>query len=72
MTDLQVAEGMGGMDMAQEILARDPTARIVVSSADSQDPVMRRYTEYGFVGRVKKPYSVQSLAALLEEMLGKP
>ncbi|MDD2465205.1 MAG: response regulator [Desulfobulbus sp.] len=71
MTDLQVAEGMGGKDMAQEILARYPQARLFVSSGDSQDPVMQDYREYGFLGRVKKPYSVQNLAAMLEDLFGK-
>jgi len=72
MTDLQVADGMGGMEMAQRILARDPQARLFVSSGDSQDPVMLNYREYGFLGKVKKPYSVQSLAAMMEDLFGKP
>jgi signal transduction histidine kinase/DNA-binding response OmpR family regulator len=70
MTDLQVAGGMGGLEMAQAILHCDPKARILVSSGDVQDPVMQQYADHGFIGRVKKPYSVQNLAALMEEMSG--
>nr|WP_321466200.1 response regulator [uncultured Desulfobulbus sp.] len=72
MTDLQVSDGMGGLDMAQHILELDPQARLFVSSADAQDRVMREYREYGFLGKVKKPYSVQNLAAMLEDLLDKP
>jgi signal transduction histidine kinase/CheY-like chemotaxis protein len=68
MTDLQVPGGMGGREMAERILDRDPQARLFVSSGDSQDPVMEHYGEYGFQGRVMKPYSVQNLAFLLKEL----
>jgi signal transduction histidine kinase/DNA-binding response OmpR family regulator len=68
--DLQVAGGMGGKEMAKGILALDPAARLLVSSGDSQDPVMLRHADYGFCGVLKKPYSIQSLAGMLEEMLG--
>nr|WP_320011336.1 response regulator [uncultured Desulfobulbus sp.] len=70
MTDLQVADGMGGQKMAQHILELDAQARIFVSSGDAQDPVMQDYREYGFSGKVKKPYSVQNLAAMLEDLFG--
>lgn len=71
-TDLKVDEGMGGQEMARHILAADPQARIFVSSGDSQDPVMQEPVKYGFQGRVNKPYSVQRLAELLEELFGRP
>ena len=71
MTDLQVAEAMRGLEMAQRILEADPQARLFVSSGNPQDPVMRNYSKYGFEGKVKKPYSVQSLAAMLEDLFGK-
>ncbi|MBM9613017.1 response regulator [Desulfobulbus rhabdoformis] len=70
MTDLHVAEGMGGLEMAQQILEQDPQARLFVSSGDPQNSVMQGYREYGFSGKVKKPYSVQNLAAMLEDMFG--
>jgi signal transduction histidine kinase/DNA-binding response OmpR family regulator len=70
MADLQVSGGMGGKEMAMAILAVDPAARLLVSSGDSRDPVMLRHADYGFCGMLKKPYSIQSLAGMLEEMLG--
>ncbi|MGD9949397.1 MAG: response regulator [Desulfobulbus sp.] len=71
LTDLQVVGGMGGREMAKQILERDPHARLFVTSGDPQDPVMQAYREYGFQGKLKKPYSVQNLAAMLEDLFGK-
>jgi signal transduction histidine kinase/DNA-binding response OmpR family regulator len=70
--DLQVTGGMGGEETAREILALDPAALMLVSSGNPQDPVMQRPADYGFRGMLKKPYSIQSLSAILEEMSGKP
>jgi signal transduction histidine kinase/DNA-binding response OmpR family regulator len=70
--DLQVTGGMGGEETAREILALDPAALILVSSGNGQDPVMQRPADYGFRGMLKKPYSIRSLSAILEEMSGKP
>jgi CheY-like chemotaxis protein len=70
MTDLQVAGGMGGEALVKEIHALDPAACVLVSSGDSQDPVMQRYREHGFQGMLKKPYSIRNLSAMLDEMLG--
>ena len=63
--DLQVAGGKGGLEMAAEILALDPQARILASSGNPQDPAMRGYREWGFSGTVAKPYSVPQLAEVL-------
>ena len=70
--DLQVTDGMGGEETAREILALNPAALMLVSSGNGQDPVMQRPADYGFRGMLKKPYSIQSLSAILEEMSGKP
>ena len=59
--DLQVAGGKGGLEMAAEILARDPGARILASSGNPQDPAMRRFHEWGFSGTMAKPYSLPQL-----------
>ena len=65
LVDLQVAGGKGGLEMAAEILALDPQARILASSGNPQDPAMRGYREWGFSGTVAKPYSVPQLAEVL-------
>ncbi|MGI6656471.1 MAG: response regulator [Desulfobulbus sp.] len=68
--DLQVRGGMGGADLAQELLALDPDACLLVSSGDPQDPVMQRYMDYGFKGKIEKPYSVAGLSDVLQRMTG--
>jgi len=59
--DLTIPGGMGGQEAAQRILAFDPSARIVVSSGYSNDPVMADYRAHGLSGAVLKPYRVAEL-----------
>jgi len=63
--DLTVPGGMGGKEAAQEILAIDPDARIVVSSGYSQDPIMANYREHGFCAVLAKPFDLSELGAVL-------
>ena len=37
-------------------------------SGYSNDPVMANYTDYGFLGAVKKPYSQDELAAAVNSV----
>lgn len=66
--DLTIPGGMGGKEAAQQILALDPGAFLIVSSGYSNDPIMANYREYGFSRAVAKPYKIneleQALAAL--------
>lgn len=66
--DLTIPGGMGGKEAAQQILALDPHAFLIVSSGYSNDPIMANYREYGFSRAVAKPYKIneleQALAAL--------
>ena len=59
--DLTVPGGMGGVEAAQQILAFDADAKLIVSSGYSYDPVMARYKNYGFFGAVAKPYRADEL-----------
>jgi len=72
--DLTVPGGMGGRQAAQQILAIDPAARVIVSSGYSNDPVMADYKSHGLSGAVLKPYRVEELAqglAFLQEKTAK-
>ena len=64
--DLTVPGGMGGREAAQQILAADPAARVIVSSGYSNDPVMADYRCYGLSGAILKPYRIEELAQGLE------
>jgi PAS domain S-box-containing protein len=59
--DLTIPGGMGGKDTAQQILAIDLKACLLVSSGYSNDPIISDYSSYGFSGSVAKPYTVNEL-----------
>lgn len=59
--DLTVPDGMGVEETARRILEFDPSARLIVSSGYSYDPIMAGYREHGFCAAVTKPYKVDQL-----------
>ncbi len=67
--DLTVPGGMGGKAALAEIRGFDPAVRAIVASGYSNDPVMASYEESGFVAALHKPFSLQALSTLLQEVL---
>ena len=67
--DLTVPGGMGGKEAAQHILQIAPQARLIVSSGYSHDPVMANYGQFGFCATVVKPYRLNDIAQVLNEVL---
>jgi PAS domain S-box-containing protein len=67
--DLTIPGGMGGKEAIEKLLAQEPSARVIVSSGYSNDPIMGSYREYGFCGAVTKPYHTHELGAVLAEVL---
>ncbi len=67
--DLTVINGMGGKQAMQLIRQFDPSAKALVSSGYSNDPVMANYSENGFCGAVSKPYTQQELETAVREAL---
>jgi PAS domain S-box-containing protein len=67
--DLTIPGGMGGKEAIGRLKQLDPTARAVVSSGYSNDPVMASHRDYGFVAVMTKPYSHQDLQIVLEQAL---
>ncbi len=67
--DLTIPGGLGGKETAQQILAFDPQACMIVSSGYSNDPIMSDYSKYGFKGAVAKPYKITELGQLLNSLL---
>ncbi len=68
--DLTIPGGMGGQEAIQQILKIDPTARAIVSSGYSNDPVMTNYQEYGFKAAIAKPFLLAELDKILTEVSG--
>ncbi len=66
MLDLTVKGGMGGREALLALKARDPNVRAIVCSGYSEDPVLERFAEYGFSGRLAKPYQKRELKEALK------
>ncbi len=69
--DLTIPEGMGGCEAVKILREMDPEVNAVVSSGYSNDPIMSDYKSFGFSGIIAKPYKVQELRNVLENVLGR-
>jgi PAS domain S-box-containing protein len=68
-TDLTIPGEMGGGAVAQEILAINRQAKIIVSSGYATDAIMANYQAFGFQGRVAKPVRYSVLKKVVEQVL---
>ncbi len=72
--DLTVPGGMGGQEAVKRLLEFDPDARVIVSSGYSSGAIFANYADYGFAGRLAKPYRETQLrdeiSRVLEEQAG--
>lgn len=64
--DLTIPGGMGGQETIKRLLAIDPKAKVVVSSGYSNDHVMACYSEYGFKGRITKPFRIKDMENVIK------
>src|ERR1051325_7322454 len=67
-TDL-VMPGMDGKALAQELLRRDPTIRILISTGFSAESDIASLLEGGVRGVVMKPYQGEQLFSKIREAL---
>ena len=67
--DLTIPGGLGGKDVIRKLLQMDPHVRAIVVSGYSNDPVLANYQEYGFKGRVAKPFNLVDLSVVLHSVL---
>ena len=67
--DLTVPGGMGGKEVIGELKELDPQVKGIVVSGYSNDPVLAHYREYGFQGRVAKPFNLVDLSNVLYSVL---
>ena len=59
--DLTIANGIGGIEAIKEVLAISEDAKVIVSSGYSDAPAMARYKDFGFSGRLAKPFDIDEL-----------
>ena len=70
--DLSVPEGLGGKETIALLKAYDPAVKAIVSSGYSNDPVVLDFMQYGFSGRLSKPYKISDMKEILEQQIKKP
>ena len=69
--DLSIPDGMGGREAIEKLREYDPGVKAVVSTGYASDPVVQDFARYGFSGRLTKPYRINEMKALLEDMIHK-
>ncbi|VAW51100.1 Sensor protein of zinc sigma-54-dependent two-component system [hydrothermal vent metagenome] len=67
--DLTIPGGMGGEEAVQGVLSIDNDAKVIVCSGYSNDSVMARFSDYGFKGALSKPYNIDELDSMLNQMM---
>ena len=67
--DLTIPGGMGGKELAPEILALDADAKIIVASGHSGSPEMVNYEDYGFSAAMEKTFNTEEIQQVVERVL---
>lgn len=67
--DLTVPGRMGGEETFKRLHELDPTVKVVVSSGYLNDPVVRNPKTFGFFGSIVKPYRIDELSRVLQDLL---
>jgi CheY-like chemotaxis protein len=71
--DITIPGGMGGLEALEPLRAVDPQAKVLISSGYANNPVMANFQQYGFNGVIAKPYTVQKLHEVLQQVIkGRP
>ncbi len=66
--DLTVPGGLGGKDTIEQLRQFDPQVKSIVTSGYSNDPVLSRYSTFGFHGVVAKPFRLAELSQVLQQI----
>ena len=69
--DLTIPGGMGGEEATKEILAIDPDAKVIATSGYSTDPIMAQFHDYGFSGRILKPFRLDDIREEMSRVLNR-
>ncbi len=69
--DLTIPGGMGGQEAIAHLLDIDPHIKAIVSSGYANNPIIADYRRFGFCGVVTKPYKLDELNDLLNQIISK-
>ncbi len=67
--DLTVPGGMGGEAAVEKLKKIDPDVKAIVSSGYANNTVLSNYSDYGFSGRLVKPFRISTLKKTLNSVL---
>jgi DNA-binding NarL/FixJ family response regulator len=67
--DLTVPGGMEGEEAIVKLLEINPDIKAIVSSGYSNNPVLAKYYDYGFLGTIAKPFNLGELSEVLFKVL---
>jgi len=67
--DLSLPGSMGGKEIADDIRALDPRAKIIVASGHTAGPEMMHYQDYGFSAALEKDFNRKNIKQVLEQVL---
>ena len=67
--DLTVPGGIGGREAMERLRRIDPGVCAIVSSGYSRDPVLASYRTYGFQAILPKPYGLEQLTKVMNDVL---
>jgi DNA-binding NtrC family response regulator len=67
--DLTIRGGMGGAETVKKLREMDPDVRAIASSGYSDDAVVSAHQEQGFKAFLRKPYSLDTLREVLNNVL---
>ncbi len=67
--DLTVHSGKGGKETVSSLKRIDPDVKAVVSSGYANDTVMTEFGEFGFSGKLAKPYTMEDLGRVIKGVL---
>jgi len=69
--DLTIPGGLGGKETIVELLKIDPHARVIVSSGYSTDPVLANFSNFGFSGKLAKPFEIAEVKQEISRVMKK-
>jgi CheY-like chemotaxis protein len=67
--DLVIIGGMAGKEAIDKLREMDPQVKAIVSSGYSNDPVLADFQRYGFQGALAKPYHLEELSTVLQQVI---
>ena len=67
--DLTIPGGMGGVEVLKELIKIDSGVKAIVLSGYSNDCVMANFQDYGFIGKLAKPFDLKELRNELSRVI---